>query len=221
MNNDAHKPYQSLSDKPSFEDNKTRKKIDSLRASKKSMQRFATLLDDAIRIPFLNIKIGLDALIGIVPVVGDIVGALLSTIMVWKALRLRAPKSMVMKMLVNILLELLLGLIPVVGDFFDLVWRSNRKNYNMLAGYIDDCLDDCLNDDHVDDHVSSHLDLESKAVDGLLVEDVSNEKDRTYLTPLIIALTLFAVFTLGIYYVVQLPSMQTHFEAFLESVNQP
>lgn len=101
------------------------------------MRRWTVLLDEAIRIPIVGIRVGLDAIFGVVPVLGDIVGGILSTVLIWHAIRIGAPRSLVFKMMGNIVIELLVGLIPVIGDFFDVIWRSNRKNFDMLEEYID------------------------------------------------------------------------------------
>ena len=97
----------------------------------------STVLDDAFTIPGTNVRIGWDGLIGLLPVVGDILGAVLSLFIVFQGLRLKAPKLVILKMLSNIAIELLAGMVPVLGDLFDISWRANKKNYTLLERHID------------------------------------------------------------------------------------
>lgn len=105
------------------------------------LRRLSLLLDEAFTIPVLNIKIGWDAIIGFVPVIGDLVGALLSGYLVIQAKRLGVGKMKILRMLLNIGIELVLGLVPVIGDFFDVAWRANRKNYQLLESDLERMLE--------------------------------------------------------------------------------
>lgn len=98
----------------------------------KKIARIVGLLDDSFSIPILNIKFGFDALIGLFPAVGDILTALISLYLVWSSSKLGISKSTVLKMLWNIALDTLIGSIPLLGDLFDLTFKANRKNYNLL-----------------------------------------------------------------------------------------
>lgn len=100
------------------------------------VEALAWLLDSAIRLPG-GFRIGLDALIGLVPVVGDAAGALLSAYIVREAARLGAPPSLLLRMAFNVLLEGLVGAIPLLGDLFDAAWKANRRNAALLAAHLD------------------------------------------------------------------------------------
>ena len=96
------------------------------------LRSLSQLLDDSITIPIINRRIGLDAIIGLVPVVGDAVGALFSAYIVFEAARLGAPKSVLARMVYNIALEFIIGAIPLIGDLFDAVFKANIRNMRLL-----------------------------------------------------------------------------------------
>ncbi|MDX1497656.1 MAG: DUF4112 domain-containing protein [Salinisphaeraceae bacterium] len=99
------------------------------------LQKLARLMDDAFTLPG-GVRIGLDGLIGMIPVVGDIVGALLALYIVWQARRLGVPGRLQRRMLGNIGLELLVGLVPVAGDLFDFAFKANRRNLHMIEAHL-------------------------------------------------------------------------------------
>ncbi|MFE8070919.1 DUF4112 domain-containing protein [Marinobacteraceae bacterium S3BR75-40.1] len=102
------------------------------RAALDRVDRFARLMDYDWALPGTRLRIGVDGLIGLLPGVGDIAGALLSLYVVAEAIRLKAGKGLVLRMLGNIGLELIVGLVPVFGDAFDIYWQSNRRNAGLL-----------------------------------------------------------------------------------------
>src|ERR1043166_2612582 len=97
----------------------------------------AWLLDSSIPIPGTRLTIGLDALIGLVPVLGDEVGVLLSSYIVREAAALGAPRSILARMAFNVALEGLIGLIPLAGDVFDVAWEG-LSGWPPLAGEVSD-----------------------------------------------------------------------------------
>jgi hypothetical protein len=103
-----------------------------------SLDRLARLLDDFIRIPFLNVRVGLDPILGLVPWVGDTLTALFSLYLIGSAVQYRAPKVIVMRMAMNVAFDFLLGIIPFVGDASDFFIKSNRWNMNLLRRYAQD-----------------------------------------------------------------------------------
>lgn len=100
------------------------------------LNRWVWLLDEAIRIPVINVRVGLDAIIGFVPVIGDFAGAALSSVVFMEAVRMRAPRELLTRMGRNIVTDFLLGLVPVFGDVFDVAWRANRRNLNLLEDWL-------------------------------------------------------------------------------------
>jgi len=108
--------------------------IDTVQAPKVLLQaqKLANLTDSKIRIPFLGIRLGLDFLVGLIPVVGDIIMVAVSLGIVGMAKRMQVPTALRIAMLKNITIDFLLGLIPVVGDLADLFYKSNQKNVRIM-----------------------------------------------------------------------------------------
>ena len=97
----------------------------------------AWLLDSSIPIPGTRLTIGLDALIGLVPVLGDAAGVVLSGYIVREAAALGAPRSILARMAFNVALEGLVGMIPLAGDVFDAAWKANQRNVRLLGAWLD------------------------------------------------------------------------------------
>ena len=87
-------------------------------------------------IPGTNIRFGLDALIGLVPGIGDAVTTVMSLYIVNEARALGAPRLLIARMLANVALDGFVGAIPLVGDAFDVVFRANRRNMALLLGHL-------------------------------------------------------------------------------------
>lgn len=102
------------------------------------MNKLAWLLDNSIRIPIINYRIGLDAVVGLIPGFGDVAGLLVSSVIVLQAIRLGVPRATLMRMLLNIALEATIGLIPILGDIFDATFKANARNVLLLNQAIDD-----------------------------------------------------------------------------------
>src|SRR5262249_6136935 len=100
-------------------------------------RRLATLLDTALVIPGTGVRFGLDALIGLFPVVGDIITTALSLFIVHEAYQLGAPGHVIARMLGNVALDGVFGAVPLVGDAFDVLWRANRRNVRLLREWLD------------------------------------------------------------------------------------
>lgn len=92
----------------------------------------ARLLDDAWTIPGTRIRFGLDPIIGLIPVLGDVVTGLFSFLIVFAAWQRGLPRVTILRMMVNIAIDDLVGAIPLVGDAFDVIWKSNRMNLELL-----------------------------------------------------------------------------------------
>lgn len=92
----------------------------------------SSLMDNRFRIPFTNIRFGVDFLIGLVPYAGDMVSFSISSLLVVAMARHGASGSVLAKMVGNIVLDTLVGAIPIIGDIFDLTYKSNRRNVNLL-----------------------------------------------------------------------------------------
>lgn len=102
----------------------------------RSARAVATWLDDAIAIPGTRLRIGLDPLVGLVPGIGDLAGALASAYLVLVALQLGAPAPVAVRMVVNLALDAVVGAIPLAGDLFDFAWKANRRNLQLLEAWV-------------------------------------------------------------------------------------
>jgi len=97
-----------------------------------ALKRFAWLLDEAIAIPGTRRRIGVDAIVGFIPGVGDVIGGVLSAWIVIGGLRHRVPLPKIIRMLFNIILDLLVGAVPFLGDAFDFLFAENTMNLELL-----------------------------------------------------------------------------------------
>jgi len=96
------------------------------------LQRFSDVMEGQWTIPFTRIPFGLDFLIGLVPVVGDLFTGLLSLWLVMQARKFKLSKWVYLRMGVNIVLDVILGSVPVLGDLFDLAFRANKRNLKLI-----------------------------------------------------------------------------------------
>jgi Domain of unknown function (DUF4112) len=95
------------------------------------------LLERSFHIPGTKIPFGLDAVIGLVPVLGDLVTAAMGAYMVWEARNLGMSKWQLIRMTANVGIDTALGAVPLVGDAFDLIWKSNSKNLRIIKKHLD------------------------------------------------------------------------------------
>lgn len=95
------------------------------------------LLERSFHIPGTKVPVGLDSIIGLVPVLGDIVTAAMGAYMVWEARNLGMSKFQLMRMAANVGIDTALGAIPLAGDAFDFLWRSNSKNLRIIKRHLD------------------------------------------------------------------------------------
>lgn len=100
--------------------------------SDRNLDLLSHLLDDFLRIPGTQIRFGLDGIIGLIPGVGDILGAMASWIIILAAWLRGVPKVTLARMLANVAIETIIGTVPVLGDAFDIAWKANRRNFALL-----------------------------------------------------------------------------------------
>lgn len=108
--------------------------------TREQLKALAWLLDSSIRLPG-GFRIGIDALLGLVPFLGDAAGVLLSGYIVSRAARLGVPRSVLLRMILNVAVEGLVGLIPLAGDVFDAAWKANQRNVQLLERHLEDPVD--------------------------------------------------------------------------------
>lgn len=101
-----------------------------------SIGRVARVMDGAVTLPIVG-PVGLDAVLGLVPVVGDVTSAAVGVSLVARSLKYGVPAPIVSKMLGNVLVDLVLGAIPLVGDLADLWFRGNQRNVALLRQYLE------------------------------------------------------------------------------------
>lgn len=100
------------------------------------IQRVARLMDNAIGIPGTQLRLGLDALIGLIPGVGDVAGLVVGLWVVQQARGVGAPRKIQIDMLRNLAIETVLGSVPVLGDLFDVAWQANQRNWQLLDAWL-------------------------------------------------------------------------------------
>jgi hypothetical protein len=100
------------------------------------LDALATLMDGSFTIPGTNIRMGLDGIIGLVPVAGDLISGVISSYIIWEAKQLGASRWVIGRMMTNTLIDTTLGAIPVVGDAFDVLFRNNMRNLALLKKHL-------------------------------------------------------------------------------------
>jgi hypothetical protein len=101
-----------------------------------NLDLLAHLLDDWFRIPGTSIRFGLDGIIGLVPGLGDILAGLASCILIVAAWFRGVPYVTLIRMVVNLAIDVLIGAIPIFGDAFDIAWKANRRNYQLMTRHL-------------------------------------------------------------------------------------
>lgn len=102
------------------------------------LDTLAKLLDNQFRLPGTQFRFGVDALIGLIPYVGDMAGFLVSGVLMRTMWRKGASPWMMMRMMFNFVIDALVGAIPILGDLFDFGYKANRRNVDMLKQYYAD-----------------------------------------------------------------------------------
>lgn len=97
-----------------------------------TLATLARLLDDIFHIPGTSIGFGLDAIIGLVPGIGDLITSMASFLIIYAGWQRGLPRLTITRMLANVAIDTVLGSVPIVGDVFDAAWKSNRMNLKLL-----------------------------------------------------------------------------------------
>ncbi len=106
-------------------------------ALRKRVETLEFLLERSFTIPGINRPVGLDAIVGLVPVVGDVISGLMGAYLIWEARNLGMPKWKIWRMIGNLGVDTTLGALPLVGDAFDLLFRSNTRNLKIIKKHLD------------------------------------------------------------------------------------
>ncbi len=102
----------------------------------KDLKFISKLLDSQFQGP-MGIRFGVDAIIGLVPVIGDSATSVISSYIIYRAAKIGIPRIIIIKMIFNLLIDQVFGSIPVIGDLFDVAWRANSRNYDLVVKYLD------------------------------------------------------------------------------------
>jgi hypothetical protein len=102
------------------------------------VEGLAWLLDNSIPVPGTGgRRFGIDAIIGLVPGIGDVTSGILGLLVVWRGSRMGLPRIVVGRMLLNTLLDIAVGAIPVLGDAFDLWFKASTRNLNLMRRHLE------------------------------------------------------------------------------------
>ena len=101
------------------------------------LEALSRLLDTAFPIPGTNQRVGIDAVLGLIPGIGDLISTALSSYLIWEARQLGLPRWKIARMIGNVALDTTLGAIPFAGDVFDVFFRANRRNMKILRDHLE------------------------------------------------------------------------------------
>ncbi len=124
-----YRPRKCSSPKPTTDLMKDPKKLQEIQMRADWLAR---LMDEAITIPVINVKLGWDSILGFIPGIGDLIGMIVQLVLIWHAFQAGVRKRTYLKMIGNALIDFAIGTIPLLGDVFDIFFKSNRKNAELL-----------------------------------------------------------------------------------------
>ena len=100
-----------------------------------ALRKWSVLLDSAFRVPGTQMTFGLDPILGLIPGLGDLTTPFFAGLLLLHAVRMKIPRVIQLRMVMNAALDLAIGVVPVVGDLFDFGWKANVKNLALLERY--------------------------------------------------------------------------------------
>jgi hypothetical protein len=107
-------------------------------AKLRHLRKLSDLWDRSVGVPGTKFRVGLESLIGLLPIGGDVIGIILSVYILFQAIQFRLPLTILVRMLFNIILDGAVGSIPILGDLFDTTWKANTRNVNLLEAHLRD-----------------------------------------------------------------------------------
>ncbi|MBD2446930.1 DUF4112 domain-containing protein [Nostoc sp. FACHB-152] len=105
-------------------------------SSLRRLRQLSRVLDQAFTIPGTRVSVGLDPLLGLIPVGGDVLGLVFSSYIILESARMGASKATLGRMILNLIIDSLVGSLPVGGDLFDFAWKSNEYNIKLLEEHL-------------------------------------------------------------------------------------
>jgi Domain of unknown function (DUF4112) len=100
------------------------------------LRTVSDLWDRAFGIPGTKWRVGLESVVGLLPVGGDVVGLGISIYILWQVVQFNLPKTILLRMVFNIAIDALVGAVPILGDLFDMTWKANTKNVSLLEAHL-------------------------------------------------------------------------------------
>ncbi|ACL59026.1 DUF4112 domain-containing protein [Methylobacterium nodulans] len=125
----------SASEMPPFRS--ARAQPDDVERTLARLELLAHLLDSAFVLPGINRRVGIDALIGLVPVIGDAITTAISSYIIWEARRLGVPRWLIARMAANVAFDGVVGAVPLIGDLFDAAFKANKRNVRLLRRHLE------------------------------------------------------------------------------------
>lgn len=108
----------------------------AIEAAVARIEAVSRLMDDLFVIPGTKVRVGLDAVIGLVPIVGDLISQAISSYIIWEARQLGVSRLVIGRMIANTAVDTVIGIIPFAGDAFDVAFRANMKNLALLKAHL-------------------------------------------------------------------------------------
>ncbi|MBL8847620.1 MAG: DUF4112 domain-containing protein [Hyphomicrobium zavarzinii] len=108
----------------------------AIQAAVARIEAVSRLMDDLFVIPGTKVRVGLDSVIGLVPIVGDLISQAISSYIIWEARQLGVSRLVIGRMIANTAVDTMIGIIPLAGDAFDVAFRANMKNLALLKGHL-------------------------------------------------------------------------------------
>lgn len=102
------------------------------------LAQLAALLDTRYRIPGTSWRFGIDAILGVVPGIGDTLAALPALYLIWRARQMGVPKSLLLRMIANVGIDTVFGSVPIAGTIFDVFFKASRRNVTLLRRYLEE-----------------------------------------------------------------------------------
>lgn len=100
------------------------------------LRNLSNLWDQAFGIPGTQWRVGVESLIGLLPIGGDWIGLVMSSYILFHAVKFNLPRSVMVRMVLNVLIDAIVGAIPILGDLFDTTWKANTKNVTLLEAHL-------------------------------------------------------------------------------------
>lgn len=120
------------------------------------LRRLAHRMDKAFRLPIVGVRVGWDSILGLVPGIGDTLALAPAAYILKEAHRLGAPPSLLARMGANTGIDLVIGAVPLIGDLFDVGWKSNSRNVDLLQDHLDRQIARAPRTEEVEGRLSSH-----------------------------------------------------------------